>query len=345
METIRKNYMGSMIFTIIAMAIGFLYGMQSTGSVELALQMVFLIFVLGALEVSLSFDNAVANAKVLNTMSPEWQHRFITWGMVIAVFGMRVILPVLIVYATSNAGLFEIIDTAIHDSKKYGEMLHESEFAIMGFGASFLSLVFFAFFFDAEKETHWIKPIERQLVKLGRLSSMSMAIAMLISGIMSFYVPEEKQVTFLIASGLGIMIHQLMESLGESMENTDLTVSVTKAGLSSFIYLELLDMSFSLDGVIGAFVVTSNIVVIGLGLGIGALFVRSMTLHLVHSGKLAEYRYLEHGAFWAIGILVAIMYAKPFIEIPEYVTGLLSIGVILLAVGSSISYNKKEESL
>ncbi len=95
----------------------------------------------------------------------------------------------------------------------------------------------------------------------------------------------------------------------------------TRSGAAAFLYLEVLDASFSFDGVIGAFALSNNLFVIAIGLGIGAMFVRSLTIMLVERGTLTEYRYLEHGAFYAIIALGVIMFVKTVTPVPETVTG------------------------
>ena len=114
-----------------------------------------------------------------------------------------------------------------------------------------------------------------------------------------------------------------------------------KGGLGAFLYLEVLDASFSFDGVIGAFALTQNLFVIAIGLGIGAMYVRSMTIMLVERGTLAEYRYLEHGAFYAIVALAVIMFIQPLVHIPEVVTGLGGATLIGISLLSSIRWNRK----
>ena len=116
--------------------------------------------------------------------------------------------------------------------------------------------------------------------------------------------------------------------------------TAVKSGLAGFLYLETLDASFSFDGVIGAFAITHDIIIIAIGLGVGAMFVRSMTLMLVDKGTLGEFRYLEHGAFYAIGALSALMYIGTLMEVSEIITGLIGAGFIVLALYSSIRYNK-----
>src|SRR5690606_28965997 len=106
-------------------------------------------------------------------------------------------------------------------------------------------------------------------------------------------------------------------------------------------YLEVLDASFSFDGVIGAFALTSNLFVIAIGLGVGAMYVRSMTIMLVEKGTLAQYRFLEHGAFYAILILSVIMYVQTIYHIPEVITGLGGAALIGVALWSSIRWRRK----
>ncbi|MBT8388283.1 MAG: DUF475 domain-containing protein, partial [Altererythrobacter sp.] len=119
---------------------------------------------------------------------------------------------------------------------------------------------------------------------------------------------------------------------------------VVKSGLGGFLYLEVLDASFSFDGVIGAFALSNNMVIIALGLSVGAIFVRSITIHLVQTGTLNQYRYLEHGAFWAIIVLGAIMLFSAKFHIPETITGLLGATLIGLSFWWSVRHNRREGS-
>ena len=114
-----------------------------------------------------------------------------------------------------------------------------------------------------------------------------------------------------------------------------------KAVFFLFLYLEVLDASFSFDGVIGAFAISSNLFVIAAGLGIGALYIRSLTVYLVKKGTLSEYIYLEHGAHWAIGALAVTMLIGVSRQIPEVVSGLTGAILILASVLSSIIRNRR----
>ena len=115
---------------------------------------------------------------------------------------------------------------------------------------------------------------------------------------------------------------------------------VHRGGLGAFIYLEVLDASFSFDGVIGAFALTTNLFIIAIGLGIGAFYVRALTIMLVERKTLGQYRYLEHGAFYAILVLAVIMYVQTLVHIPEVITGLIGAALIGLSFMSSLRYNR-----
>jgi hypothetical protein len=339
-----KHYKSSILFTIAVLLAGFAYGFYATGSTILALGTVGIMAVLGVLEVSLSFDNAVANAKVLQTMDSVWQKRFLTWGMIIAVFGMRVLFPLVIVAVAGHIGIVEALTMAVNDPKQYASTLTSAHILIVGFGGAFLMLVSLNYFLDEEKETHWFGALETRLQKLGSAMGATITLIVLVA-LWQYVIPAYERDGFLISGLLGIVAHEIIGRLGDMMgTEDDLTVTVAKQGLMSFIYLEVLDASFSFDGVIGAFVLSTNIFIIAGGLGIGAMFVRSMTLHLVESGTLSEYKYLEHGAFWSIFVLSGIMFASAVLEIPEYVTGGLSVILIVGAFLHSLYENKKEEA-
>ena len=152
-------------------------------------------------------------------------------------------------------------------------------------------------------------------------------------------------------SGLwGILIYVGVDVLSNMLEKSeegggDVGEMVKRGGIGGFLYLEVLDASFSFDGVIGAFAITNDVVIIMLGLAIGAMFVRSLTVYLVEKGTLDEFVYLEHGAHYAIGILALIMLASMKFHVPEMVTGLAGVAFIGASVWSSIRYRKKQEAL
>lgn len=337
-----KYYKGSFIFTMITIVLAYAYGMYMFQDNLKALGVVAIVAILSVLETSLSFDNAVANAKVLKTMSDVWKHRFLTWGMIIAVFGMRIVFPVIIVSIVADINPLAALDLALYSPEQYAKTLTDSHSVIAGFGGAFLFLVAFEYFINHEKDVHWIKPIERHLAKLGEKESVAIILALIVLAIFQSFVQHD-QYAFFIAGIWGIVTHELVKLAGSfaNTEENTATTTVAKNGFASFMYLEVLDASFSFDGVIGAFVLSTNIFIIAAGLGIGAMFVRSMTIHLVEADTLSEFKYLEHGAFWSILILAGIMFASTLIHIPEAITGLLSVSLIGIAVFHSVVEKKR----
>src|SRR3989344_8075738 len=293
-----KYFKSSLIVTFVGLILGFLIGFTA-GGIKAGLSSLLVVTALAILETSLSFDNAVVNAKVLKTMSEKWRKRFITWGIAIAVFGMRIVFPLVIVSILAKINPFEALNLAITDASKYAEILKSSHVALMGFGGAFLFMVGLKYFFDVEKDVHWIDIVEKPLVKIGKLEAVEIAITILTLIAVSKFLPHDS-IQFLIAGLYGLITYVVVGGIGAFFETPNLTKGVASAGLASFLYLEVLDASFSFDGVIASFVLTNNIFIIAIGLGIGAMFVRSMTIMLLEKGTLSKYIYLEHGAFWAI---------------------------------------------
>lgn len=339
-----KYFAGSLWFTVICLGLSAVVGYEMMGGTTSAvLATVWICLVLAVLEISLSFDNAVVNATVLKDMEPIWQKRFLTWGMLIAVFGMRIVFPVMIVSIAAWIGPIEAVSLAIADPEQYKHIIEGAHGGIMGFGGSFLLLVGFKFFFDADKEHDWIALIEAPLRKFADLEAFEIILTLVILYLVSDRIADPVAArTFLISGILGIATFFAVEWLGKALEMPEAADGVQKGGLGAFLYLQVIDASFSFDGVIGAFALSSNLFVIALGLAIGAMFVRSMTLMLVAKGTLSQYRYLEHGAFWAIIALALIMLTGVLFHIPETVTGVLGAVLIGLSFYSSVRHNRAE---
>ncbi len=358
-----RTFAGSVLVAIVGLVAGFVYG----GSTGLTLTAI-----LAVLEVSLSFDNAVVNATVLVRMSPFWQRIFLTVGVAIAVFGMRLIFPLLIVGITAKLGPVEAVRLALEkgdpdEPGTYGYLLHQAHPAIAAFGGMFLLMLFLDFVFE-ERELTWLSWIERPLAKVGKLDQLTVVVALVVLVISAYTLGEhadtaqpERISTIMVSGVLGVTTYLLVNGLGElfnesSDEDDDeaelnATLArnktrhvVGKAAFFLFLYLEVLDASFSFDGVIGAFAITSDPIIIAIGLGIGAMFIRSLTVFLVKKGTLAEYVYLEHGAMWAIGALAVLLLITIEYEVPEVVTGLIGVAFIGAALASSIIRNRRVAS-
>nr|WP_240188832.1 DUF475 domain-containing protein [Nakamurella flavida] len=376
----------SYIVTAVSLVVAFLYGGPSA---------LFLCVILGILEISLSFDNAVINATILQRMSDFWQKIFLTVGIVIAVFGMRLVLPLVIVWLAAGLNPIAAFDLAMNppadgaayfpDGRaSYETLLTDAHPIIAAFGGMFLLMLFLSWVFE-EREHTWLSALERPLAKAGKLDAMAVLVSMIVLLVVSETLAEDAE-TVLFSGVVGIVLYLAVNGLGTLFEagqeddettadtavdkalaganGTDTTDNPTadpsavqskarsggptqlvratgKAGFFLFLYLEVLDASFSFDGVIGAFAITSDPIIIALGLGlIGAMFVRSLTVFLVRKGTLAEYVYLEHGAHWAIGALAAILMVSIGVHVNEIITGLLGVAFIGAAFLSSVRRNK-----
>jgi hypothetical protein len=279
----------------------------------------------------------------MQDMTALWRHRFLTWGMAFAVFGMRFVFPLVVVSVVAGIGPFEAVRLAALEPGEYARLLTSAHVALGAFGGAFLGMVCLKYFFDAEKEVHWLGTVERRLVLLGKFEAIELALMMLVLWAFSRAFPTGEALQFMVAGVFGLVTFILVDGIGAAMEAgaEGRHVSAHRAGLASFVYLNVLDASFSFDGVIGAFALTNNLFIIAIGLGIGAMFVRSLTVMLVEKGTLASYRYLENGAFYAIGALAFIMMLGTLVEVPEAVTGLIGAGFIAVSLWSSIRFNRR----
>src|SRR3989344_4681495 len=291
---------------------------------------------LSVLEVTLSFDNAVVNAKVLAQMSEKWQRRFLTWGILFAVFGTRLILPAIIVSIAALVSPITAAILALENPEEYGRLLAEATPLIGAFCGAFLLMVSLKYFFDVGKKVHWLAMIESRLARWGRIEAIELALALSIVLVLS-YLAHAPQGPVLAAGCIGILLFIVIQGIANTlrMDNGHAASMATQTGLVLFIYLNILDAAFSLDGVIGAFALTTAIPIIFVGLGIGAFFVRTITVHLVRKKTLETLKYLEHGAHWAILGLALAMLAGLVIHIPEAVIGLIGLMFVTLAYISS----------
>ena len=340
-----RYYKGSILFTLACLALAVWYGWAQTGTVAGTASLLWIVVVLSILEVSLSFDNAVINASVLEEMDEVWQKRFLTWGMLFAVFGMRIVFPLAIVAVAAGLGPMEAINLSLNSPKEYEAIVSSAHVGIAGFGGAFLAMVGLSFFFDGEKTVHWIKWIEEKLAVVSSIKAAEIALLLVVLYLISLMLPTEEALTFMVAGTLGLVTFIAVEALGTILEMREeklaLQGAVVRSGLGGFLYLNVLDASFSFDGVIGAFALSNNMVIIALGLSIGAMFVRSMTIMLVQKGTLAEYRFLEHGAFWAIIALGAIMLLSAKFHIPETITGLIGAALIGISLWWSVRHKRR----
>jgi len=213
-------------------------------------------------------------------------------------------------------------------------------------GGAFLMMVGLKHFFNQEKNIHWIPVLERPLNYVGRIEAVGIGVVLLMLWGVGLWLPEGERYGFLVAGIFGLVAFIAVDGVSALLDPADIVAgAATRSGAAAFLYLEVLDASFSFDGVIGAFALSNNLFVIAIGLGIGAMFVRSLTIMLVEQGTLTSYRYLEHGAFYAIIALGVIMFLKTIIHVPEAVTGLIGAAFIGLSFYDSVRHNRRQAAL
>ncbi|MGW4082276.1 DUF475 domain-containing protein [Streptomyces sp. NPDC004822] len=345
-----RTFGWSMGVTVIGLVLAaWLWGWEAFG----------VVLILSVLEISLSFDNAVVNAGILKRMNAFWQRIFLTVGVLIAVFGMRLVFPVVIVAISARVGPAEAVRLALDDPDRYEALVTDAHPAIAAFGGMFLLMIFLEFILE-EREITWLSRLERPLARLGRIDLLAPCVALIVLLVAATTVAghahvsgghADKAATVLLAGVAGLITYLAVGGLSSHFENRleaeeerehdeeeqrartgggrPVAALAGKAAFFLFLYLEVLDASFSFDGVIGAFAITNHIFWMALGLGIGALYVRSLTVYLVRQGTLDDYVYLEHGAHYAIGALAVILLVTIRYEINEVITGL--VGVVLIA--------------
>ncbi|PCR99518.1 DUF475 domain-containing protein [Lactococcus fujiensis] len=346
-----KIFYGSIVVTLGALIFAYFYGGFSA---------VILTSILAILEISLSFDNAIVNARILEKMSKAWQEVFLTVGILIAVVGMRFIFPLVVVSISANMSPMNALHLALAKGNPeipgtYGYILHGAHPSIAAFGGLFLLMLALTFFFS-EMEHHWLKLPEKLLYKVGQIPLASALISLVVL-VFTTELTSKNPHTVLLSGVLGIITFLLVDGLGQLMSRHGALAEVSdekinqkgykpkqvtgKAAFVLFLYLEVIDASFSFDGVIGAFAITADPIIIMLGLGlIGAMFVRSLTVFFVEKGTLDELIYIEHGAHWAIMALAVLLLFSINFEISDVITGVLGGIIILLSFASSVIYNR-----
>ena len=315
---------------------------NNTANSGYVVQTLLTVLLLSVLEISLSFDNAVVNATVLKKMDDKWRHRFLTWGIAIAVFGMRFVFPLLIVSIIANVSIWDSLVMAISRPEEYSKMMLGAHLSVAAFGGAFLLMVFLDFILAEDKELHWIKIIEKPAAKLGAFQSIELIIA--IGVLMSIYVnlPHGDQVNFLVSYLWGILTYLIVHGISSLLEDERVSqIPYLSSGFGMFLYLEVLDASFSFDGVVGAFAISNQLLIIMIGLGVGAFFVRGITLYLVEHNTLSQFQFLEHGAFYALGVLAMFMLLDSFFHFSEAITALTGALILVVSILWSIQENRK----
>lgn len=321
-----------------------LSGLLSVGAligifVGMGLSALTVALILIAVEIAFSFDNAIINAKVLAKMSPFWQRMFLTVGAVIAIFGMRAVFPIMIVAITADLSWGSVVDLALHHPEEYADKLASAHPAISAFGGAFLMVLALDFFVDQEHQVLWFTRLERNMRRLAKHWAPPLITTAVVFVVAALPFNHHKHVT-IIAGLLGMVVYSLLHGLTEQLgklqaRRSRATTYTGTLAFLSFLYLEVLDASFSFDGVIGAFAITNEVVLIAAGLGIGAIWVRSLTIFMVRRGTLGSYKYIEHGAHYTIAVLACLLFVSIMYDVPEVIVGLTGLGIIASSVIAS----------
>lgn len=340
-----RNYLKwPIIVTLAGLFSAAVYGGYATNTPMEHLSFVLTALILAALEISLSFDNAIVNANRLDLMDDVWRRRFLTWGILIAVFGMRIVFPLAVVAIAAWIDPLEAIVLAISQPDDYASVIAEAHISICAFGGAFLILVALSFFLDEEKEVHWVENLETGLVNCSKIRGFDMLLVLCVVTGFALLQTEENTNRFVIGAILGMLAFTAVNALAQILDQDVAAIakSGVRAGLGGFLYLEVIDASFSFDGVIGAFALTSNLFLIAIGLGIGAMYVRALTIMIVDKQTLARFRYLEHGAFYSVLVLSIALLLQSVIHVPELIIGLTGVSLIGLGYISSVRVEMRD---
>ncbi len=344
-----NRYLHYVRFPLVACLIGLSAVFVSHGGATASgFKALWVTLVLLALEISLSFDNAVVNARVLEQLTPGQQRFFLSWGLVIPVFGVRFLGPLVLVSLAGGIGMGEALQAALHDPERYHTLLEQAEPRILAFGGMFLLMVFLRYFFDSAKTLHWVQALERRLSLAGRAASLEVALALVILMLVDALLPNDLRSDVIFAGLIGLVLQILCTALAELFGSDAQAMGRLAAGsgIAGIVYLELLDASFSLDGTIGAFAITSELGLILTGLGLGALFIRSLTVMLTREKALEHLVFLEHGAHYAIGSLGFLMLLDLGFEpwkqnVPEWLSGVLGALLLVLSMADSLRHRRR----
>lgn len=290
-------------------------------------------------EIISSVDNAIVNAHVLKTMPEKYRKIFLFWGLLFAVFLVRGLLPFIIVWlANPSFGVMEVWSAAFSNSPQILESLNRSKPLLLLGGGIYLFLVFLAWMFLEEKKYAFLVEgfLHRQGVWFYAFASI------ITTGIV--YAALKVNPILALAATVGVSAFFITDGFKKNAEETEkkMLTSSSMSAWSKILYLEVLDASFSLDGVIGAFAFTMSVPLIILGNGLGAFVVREMTIKGIN--VISRFAYLKNGAMYSIGILGGIMVLEAFgHEFPFWLAPVSTFSLLIIFLMLSVSANKKEK--
>jgi hypothetical protein len=291
------------------------------------LTMILIVLGLAVFELINSIDNAVINAEVLGKVSPRAKKWFLLWGMLIAVFVIRGVLPLLIIYFTNpSMGIYGALTATFSSDPMVAEAMEASAPILLSGAGVFLILLFLHWLFLEPKNygLHTEKFFEKQGIWFFAIASIFLAI------IVWYGLKVNTMMAFgaVVGSTAFFITHGFKQN-AEKVEHQMLHESSGKSlgDISKILYLEVIDATFSIDGVLGAFAFTLSVPLILIGNGIGALAVRQLTVGNIERVK--KYKYLKNGAMYSILALGAIMLADSFgAHIPSWLSPIITFAVL-----------------
>ena len=304
---------------------------------------------LAAFEIISSIDNAIINAQVLGTIQSQRILRFfVTWGILIAVFAVRGILPLLIVYAANtDIGFIEAFGAMFSKNDVARQSIEASSPYLLLAGGTFLALLFVHWLFIEEKACGL--PHESVLMQIGAVWFYAVASAML-CGLLYLVHSQAKAGAsgLMLAASIGSVAFFITSGFKEHAEAAEMKMSThgrpgerVMGDWAKVMFLEVIDLTFSIDGVVGAFAFTTVVPLILLGNGIGAIVVRQLTLGNIQ--RITRYAYLKNGAMYSIGVLAGVMIAEGFgIHVPSWVSPLATFLCIGAHFWLSVRRNRQE---
>ncbi|WP_259472733.1 DUF475 domain-containing protein [Clostridium estertheticum] len=301
------------------------------------MSILFIIIGLCVFEIVSSIDNAVINAEVLGTMSEKAKKWFLFYGILFAVFIVRGMLPWIIVWVTNPAlGPIGALTATFSNDPHIKESFELSTPILMLGGGVFLLFLFLHWLFIEDK--HFGLPGEEFFVKHGAWFYAIVSVILVVIVALALKHNSVLALSAVIGSS-AFFITDGFKKNAESNEQQLLSNTSGMSDISKILYLEIIDMTFSIDGVLGAFAFTTSVPLIILGNGLGAIVVRQLTMGNIENIK--KYIFLKNGAMYSILCLGVVMILEGFkIEIPEYITPLVTILIILFFFFKSKIYAK-----
>lgn len=267
------------------------------------------IFGLVVFEIISSIDNAIVNAHVLKTLPEKYRKIFLVWGLLLAVFVVRGVLPFLIVWMVNpSLSLAEVISFVFSGDPKIREAVEASKPLLLLGGGVYLFLVALSWLFLEEKKYAFLVEgfIHRNSVWFYAIASICMTLVV--------YIALQINPLLALSASIGSTLFFITDGFKKNAEAQEqrLLTDSSMSAWSKILYLEVLDASFSIDGVVGAFAFTISVPIILLGNGIGAFVVREVTIRGID--LIAKFEYLKNGAMYSIGFLGVIMVLESFGE-------------------------------